>query len=154
VRASSGTRAAASSHHVPFFGIVRLLLVRAACLLLDDISLLSLLSGLLVSSASATSHPWIPLCHQGLSLSLRQELAPGLVPSPHWPLNCTGSLQVSLTHWIILTLVVCVNHCREEAGINLESPDQKTRGFVVQIAFLRWFLKRAHQVFGEIPVRI
>jgi hypothetical protein len=26
---------------------------------------------------------------------------------------------------------VCVNHCREEAGVILETPDQKTRGFLV-----------------------
>jgi hypothetical protein len=36
----------------------------------------------------------------------------------------------------------------------LESSDQKTRGFVVQIALLRWFSERAHQVFGEMSVRI
>jgi hypothetical protein len=37
-----------------------------------------------------------------------------------------------------------------EAGIALESPDQKTQGFVVRIALPRWFLERAHEVFGEI----
>jgi hypothetical protein len=36
----------------------------------------------------------------------------------------------------------------------LESPDQKTREFVVQIALSRLFPKRTNQVFGEIPVRI
>jgi hypothetical protein len=41
-----------------------------------------------------------------------------------------------------------------EAGIALELPDQKTRGFVVQIALLRWFPERVHQVFGEMTVRI
>jgi hypothetical protein len=35
-----------------------------------------------------------------------------------------------------------------------ESSDQKTRGFVVQIALPRRFLERAHQVFGEMLVRI
>jgi hypothetical protein len=41
-----------------------------------------------------------------------------------------------------------------DVGIALESPDQKTQGFVVQIALPRWFPERVHQVFGEIPVRI
>jgi hypothetical protein len=40
------------------------------------------------------------------------------------------------------------------SGIDLESPVQRTRGFVVQIALPRWFPERAHQVFGEMPVRI
>jgi hypothetical protein len=41
-----------------------------------------------------------------------------------------------------------------EAGIVLESPIQKTRGFMIQIALSRWFPERAHQVFGEMTVRI
>jgi hypothetical protein len=41
-----------------------------------------------------------------------------------------------------------------EIDIALESPDQKKRGFVVQIALLWWFFERAHQMFGEISVRI
>jgi hypothetical protein len=60
-------------------------------------------------------------------------------------LNCTGSLQVSLTHWIILTLVVCVNHCREEAGINLESPDQKLE--------VSWFKLLSHGGFSNARTR-
>jgi hypothetical protein len=35
-----------------------------------------------------------------------------------------------------------------------ESSDQKTRGFLVQIALLRWFPEHVHQLFGEITVRI
>jgi hypothetical protein len=41
-----------------------------------------------------------------------------------------------------------------EVGIALESPDQKTQGFVVQITLLRWFPESVHQMFGEIPVTI
>jgi hypothetical protein len=48
---------------------------------------------------------------------------------------------------------VCVS-LQGEAGIALESLDQKTRGFVVYIALPQWFLERAYQVFGEMPVRI
>jgi hypothetical protein len=40
------------------------------------------------------------------------------------------------------------------SGIDLDSPVQRTRGFMVQIALLQWFSERAHQVFSEIPVRI
>jgi hypothetical protein len=29
---------------------------------------------------------------------------------------------------------LCVDCCREEVGVILKSPDQKTRGFLVQIA--------------------
>jgi hypothetical protein len=36
----------------------------------------------------------------------------------------------------------------------LESPVQKTQGFVIKIALLRWFSERVHQMFGEITVRI
>jgi hypothetical protein len=36
-------------------------------------------------------------------------------------------------------------------GIALESPDQTTWGFVVQIALPRRFSERVHQVFGEMP---
>jgi hypothetical protein len=41
-----------------------------------------------------------------------------------------------------------------EAGIILELPDRKARGFIVLIAFKRLFPERAHQVFGEMSVRI
>jgi hypothetical protein len=41
-----------------------------------------------------------------------------------------------------------------DAGIVLESPDQNIRGFVVKIALPWWFLERAHQVFGEMSMRI
>jgi hypothetical protein len=43
---------------------------------------------------------------------------------------------------------------QDEAGIVLESPIQKTRGFMIQIALSRWFSERVHQVFGEMTVRI
>jgi hypothetical protein len=39
-------------------------------------------------------------------------------------------------------------------GCFLELSDQKARGFLVLIAFRRLFLKRVHQVFGKIHVRI
>jgi hypothetical protein len=39
-------------------------------------------------------------------------------------------------------------------GVTLELPDQKTRDFLVRIALPRCFLERAHQLFGEILVRI
>jgi hypothetical protein len=38
-----------------------------------------------------------------------------------------------------------------DVSIVSESSDQKTRGFAVQIALLRWFLEHVHQVFGEMP---
>jgi hypothetical protein len=41
-----------------------------------------------------------------------------------------------------------------DVGIVLKSPDQKTRGFVVQIVLPRWFPERVHQLFGEMPMRI
>jgi hypothetical protein len=37
-------------------------------------------------------------------------------------------------------------------GFILELPDQKARGFIVEID-LPWFPERAHQVFGEMLVR-
>jgi hypothetical protein len=40
-----------------------------------------------------------------------------------------------------------------EAGIVLESPDQKTRGFLVLIALKQLFPEHADNVFGEMPVR-
>jgi hypothetical protein len=49
--------------------------------------------------------------------------------------------------------VVCES-LQENIGIPLESPDQKSRGFMVQIALPRWFPERVHQVFGEMLVRI
>jgi hypothetical protein len=48
----------------------------------------------------------------------------------------------------------CVDCCRNLSRSILESSDQKTRGFVVQITLPRWFLEHVHQVFGEILVRI
>jgi hypothetical protein len=47
-----------------------------------------------------------------------------------------------------------VDLCREEASRILESPDQKTQGFVVQIPLPRWILEHTHQVFGKITVKI
>jgi hypothetical protein len=41
-----------------------------------------------------------------------------------------------------------------EVGIAIESPDQKTRGFLVQITLSQWFSKHVHQVFGEMTMRI
>jgi hypothetical protein len=41
-----------------------------------------------------------------------------------------------------------------EAGVILKSPDQKTRGFLVQIVLPQSFPEHAHQVFGEMPERI
>jgi hypothetical protein len=41
-----------------------------------------------------------------------------------------------------------------EAGILIELLDWKTRGLVFQIALLWWFPERAHQIFGEMSVRI
>jgi hypothetical protein len=41
-----------------------------------------------------------------------------------------------------------------ETSIFLDLPDQKTRGFVVQIVLPRWFSERVDQVFGEMPMRI
>jgi hypothetical protein len=41
-----------------------------------------------------------------------------------------------------------------DGGIALESPDQKTRGFVIQIAFPRWFSERVYQVFDEMSMMI
>jgi hypothetical protein len=38
---------------------------------------------------------------------------------------------------------------QEDTGIALESTDQKTQEFAVQIAFPRWFLERVHQLFAE-----
>jgi hypothetical protein len=46
-----------------------------------------------------------------------------------------------------------VDCCREEARRVLELPDQKAQGFLVQIAFTRWFLDSAHKVFGEMIMR-
>jgi hypothetical protein len=36
----------------------------------------------------------------------------------------------------------------------LESPDQKTRGFLIQIVFPRSFSEHVHQLFGEMTERI
>jgi hypothetical protein len=40
------------------------------------------------------------------------------------------------------------------SGIDLESPVQKTRGFLVQITFIPRSLVHAHKKFGEMSVRI
>jgi hypothetical protein len=52
---------------------------------------------------------------------------------------------------LILSSIVCES-LQGEAGIILESPDQKTR-FVVQIALPRLFTEHVHQVFAEMTVR-
>jgi hypothetical protein len=49
--------------------------------------------------------------------------------------------------------VVLVDCCREEAGIVLELPDQKARGFRVPIALKRLIPEHACKVFGEMPMR-
>jgi hypothetical protein len=41
-----------------------------------------------------------------------------------------------------------------EAGIVLELPDKKARGFLVPIALNRLFPEHARKVFGEMSVRI
>jgi hypothetical protein len=43
----------------------------------------------------------------------------------------------------------CVWIVAGESGIARESPDQKSRDFVFQIALPRWFSERAHQMFGK-----
>jgi hypothetical protein len=48
--------------------------------------------------------------------------------------------------------VVCES-LQEQAGVILELPDQKARGFLVLIAFKRLFSEHAHKMFGEMPVR-
>jgi hypothetical protein len=42
---------------------------------------------------------------------------------------------------------------QEEAGIALEPPDQKTRGFLVRIVLTPHSLVHALKVFGEMSVR-
>jgi hypothetical protein len=74
----------------------------------------------------------------------------------------SSSPKVEFLHWcptvISISSVVCIVGLLwimpEEAGIVLELLDQKTRGFMGQIALQQWFLECAHQVFGEMPVRI
>jgi hypothetical protein len=39
-------------------------------------------------------------------------------------------------------------------GVILESPDQKTRGFLIQIVLPRLFFEHVHQLFGEMTERI
>jgi hypothetical protein len=53
----------------------------------------------------------------------------------------------------IFAHVLCESSQRD-VGITFESLNQKTRGFVVQIALPRLFPECAHQVFGEMSVRI
>jgi hypothetical protein len=55
---------------------------------------------------------------------------------------------------VTLVFQFCVGSLQGEAGIAFESLDQKTRGFVVQIALPWWFSKRDYQVLGEMTVRI
>jgi hypothetical protein len=63
---------------------------------------------------------------------------------------------------VLISIECVIFHCSTalcfliggEVDIALDSQDQKTRGFVVQIALPRWFPERTHQVFGEMPVRI
>jgi hypothetical protein len=41
-----------------------------------------------------------------------------------------------------------------EAGVTLEMPGQKDRGFLASIVLKRLFPEHARKVFGEMPVRI
>jgi hypothetical protein len=63
-------------------------------------------------------------------------------------------LSPSLFLRVIFLVDFDVDLCREKAGRIFESPDQKIRGFVVQIALPRWILEHTHQVFREMSVRI
>jgi hypothetical protein len=54
----------------------------------------------------------------------------------------------------VVCVAAVVESLQVKPGCVLESPYQKTRGFVVYIALPRWFPERAYQVFGEIPMRI
>jgi hypothetical protein len=63
------------------------------------------------------------------------------------------SFDTILISWSNQDLFVC-GLLQVKSGCVLESPDQKTRGFMVRIALPWWFSNHAHQVFGEIPVRI
>jgi hypothetical protein len=60
----------------------------------------------------------------------------------------------SLIFYSIFQFLVVCELLQGEVDIALESLDQKTQGFVVQIALPRWFSECVHQVFGEIPMRI
>jgi hypothetical protein len=88
------------------------------------------------------------------------------------PVSCSvlpvveSSLRLSLNSSGFICCVLLLNNFRwryfacvacgllqGEAGIIVELPDQKARGFLVQIALTQWFLEHAHKVFGEMPVR-
>jgi hypothetical protein len=58
-----------------------------------------------------------------------------------------------LIFYSIFQFLVVYESLQGEAGIPLESSDQKTGGFMVQIALPLWFLERVHQVFSEMAVR-
>jgi hypothetical protein len=47
----------------------------------------------------------------------------------------------------------CVECVQGEAGVVLELPDQKTRGFLVPIALNRLFPEHSRKVFGKMPMR-
>jgi hypothetical protein len=66
---------------------------------------------------------------------------------------CIGSSNET-RFLVTLVFQFCVGSLQGEAGIAFESLDQKTRGFVVQIALPWWFSKRDYQVLGEMTVRI
>jgi hypothetical protein len=80
-----------------------------------------------------------------------------LVPWSSLPLICvcsSASQCVPVDFALVQLLSLCGVSCLQvEAGIVLELSNQKTRVFLVQIALPRWFPERAHQVFGEMPVR-
>jgi hypothetical protein len=61
---------------------------------------------------------------------------------------------VLLSPSLFLRVIFLVDFCRKKAGRILELPDQKTRGFMVQITQPRWILEHTYQVFGEMSVRI
>jgi hypothetical protein len=58
-------------------------------------------------------------------------------------LPCSGVAQAKL----ILQLL------QGEAGVVLELPDQKARGFLDLIFLSGWFAERARKIFGEMPKR-
>jgi hypothetical protein len=67
--------------------------------------------------------------------------------------SCCLPLRVELSHvLLILSYLFCCGLLYGEAGIVLELPDQKARGFLVSRAFKRLLPEHVYKVFGEIPV--
>jgi hypothetical protein len=130
--------------------------------------------------STASFHlPVLSIVSTGVSFLLRlsngQRSIPGLFFSCQWfrVISCAQLPFVSSTtrldshrvwpgslspkrgqFWCICLWVVVWIFAGGWSGIDLESPVQRTWGFVVQIILPRWFFKRGHQLFGEISVRI